>query len=917
MGLVSILSAAPGPIPLVHVLTEAEAHRTAKRDAEAAVLYERVLQRIEHGEPVPAGVDRERLSLAAAVAHLRAGSFSSAVTRARPASGSSVPAVRSEARWVLALALWQGGTPAEAVPLLGELTRHPQWGGQALTYQAMAAREAGQIDLAATLYERLAETAPQATDAADAALALVELNLERGRSGEARRGLLGLARRAEAIDNVAGWALVVVRVADAALKEDDPGAALALYQSLPTREELQRRHAERDRHLEKSLATLRSLAGNQVLDFESVRRLEQRRAQGARALTDLSRLEDFDALLLARRGRAFHARGLVWEAGLVLERLIERHPNSPEREAGFALWIRSLVEAGRVDRLDAGVKRFLETYPASPHAAQALTLAAQAAGARGDRDAQLKWLDQALQRSPSAELAETVLILQAQALVAVGRHDDARRSAERSLADYPEGRFVEEATYLRAMAGLLLGQPQRALAELAAYRERFPQGRFDSDAQYREAAAHYALGAPESALEVIGDWLRRHPDDHAQRGEVLSLLGDVSIALRREDDAIAAYEQALALELNLEARGYVLDELTRLQVARREFEPAARRWEITVTRDPDSPLVVQAAYWIGRLRLQGGDPDGAITGMVSLVRRHLTDPSREDVERVLLELARVAHRPGPGTSVAGAAETWLLAPEQRSHPTARARAWFVDAERAVLARRSEEGAALLARIARDCPLESLPAGLLGRVGDALRADGDAARARAAYEHLVATAPRSPFADFAYVGLGDLALDDGRADLALTHYEAAIDQAGARFKLKEATLGRARCLLALERWDDARTVYEQLATHRAWRGEATAESVLALGEIQARRREPEFLAQAQGFFQRVYLGYRKFTPWVARAYLRSGEVFEQLGQADEALRTYRELLRDERLTQTDEAEQARRHVRRLEQKGSSV
>ncbi|HNJ98730.1 MAG TPA: hypothetical protein PLV13_11425, partial [Ilumatobacteraceae bacterium] len=70
---------------------------------------------------------------------------------------------------------------------------------------------------------------------------------------------------------------------------------------------------------------------------------------------------------LALEGAGFSVGGVddfSNSSPVVLERLIDRHPNSPEREAGFALWIRSLVEAGRVDRLDAGVKRFLETYPA-------------------------------------------------------------------------------------------------------------------------------------------------------------------------------------------------------------------------------------------------------------------------------------------------------------------------------------------------------------------------------------------------------------------------------------------------------------------------------------------------------------------------------------------------------------------------
>jgi predicted TPR repeat methyltransferase len=41
---------------------------------------------------------------------------------------------------------------------------------------------------------------------------------------------------------------------------------------------------------------------------------------------------------------------------------------------------------------------------------------------------------------------------------------------------------------------------------------------------------------------------------------------------------------------------------------------------------------------------------------------------------------------------------------------------------------------------------------------------------------------------------------------------------------------------------------------------------------------------------VYVGYQKFLPWVAKAYMASAESFEKLGKMQEAANTYRELLR---------------------------
>ena len=60
--------------------------------------------------------------------------------------------------------------------------------------------------------------------------------------------------------------------------------------------------------------------------------------------------------------------------------------------------------------------------------------------------------------------------------------------------------------------------------------------------------------------------------------------------------------------------------------------------------------------------------------------------------------------------------------------------------------------------------------------------------------------------------------------------------------------------------------------REWRGESTAYSVYSLGEIEAKKQS---WAEANAYYQRVYVGYQKFLPWVAKAYIRSGECFEKL------------------------------------------
>ena len=90
--------------------------------------------------------------------------------------------------------------------------------------------------------------------------------------------------------------------------------------------------------------------------------------------------------------------------------------------------------------------------------------------------------------------------------------------------------------------------------------------------------------------------------------------------------------------------------------------------------------------------------------------------------------------------------------------------------------------------------------------------------------------KSPLVDYAYNGLAQIAFpeDYKKAD---RYFSKALDKGLAASKLKEITLGEGLTLLALNRPLDAKPLFEQVASTRAWRGEATALSVFSLGEIQ--------------------------------------------------------------------------------------
>ena len=164
-------------------------------------------------------------------------------------------------------------------------------------------------------------------------------------------------------------------------------------------------------------------------------------------------------------------------------------------------------------------------------------------------------------------------------------------------------------------------------------------------------------------------------------------------------------------------------------------------------------------------------------------------------------------------------------------------------------------------------------------------------------------------DYAYNGLGEIAYQKKDFPKALQLFNDGLDKIAASQKLKEITVGRAKTLLALGKLDEAQKAFEQVASVREWRGETTAFAVYSLGEIAAKRNK---WAEANAYYQRVFVGYQKFLPWVAKAYIGSGASFEKLGKNEEAVKTYQEMLRNEKLASFAETSEARKRLAALGQ-----
>ncbi len=272
--------------------------------------------------------------------------------------------------------------------------------------------------------------------------------------------------------------------------------------------------------------------------------------------------------------------------------------------------------------------------------------------------------------------------------------------------------------------------------------------------------------------------------------------------------------------------------------------------------------------------------------------------------------AEISPTPAAETEDPGAELDRLLSSAANEEPpTAKARILFAKAELARLRRQPAEEEKYIAEIATQFKPEELSPLLLGEAADYLLSQNKLDQAASFYQRLLDDFPKSQMVDYAYRGMGEIAHQKKDYPKALRFFTDGTEKIAATTKLKDITIGRAKTLLALGKLDEAQKGFEQVASVREWRGEATAYSVYSLGQIATKRGK---WAEANAYYQRVFVGYQKFLPWVAKAYIGSGESFEKLGKTQEATNTYRELLRNEKLANFSEAAEARKRLEALGQ-----
>jgi tetratricopeptide (TPR) repeat protein len=146
-------------------------------------------------------------------------------------------------------------------------------------------------------------------------------------------------------------------------------------------------------------------------------------------------------------------------------------------------------------------------------------------------------------------------------------------------------------------------------------------------------------------------------------------------------------------------------------------------------------------------------------------------------------------------------------------------------------------------------------------------------------------PRAIQKDKILAALGKIELERGNEQAALDYFTRFEKENLGSSIFGETMLAKAKLHHKRNQRDVTRRVLEEVLKSDATRGDIKAEALLLLGESHMAANDPK---PAIAYFQRIYVMYGRWKPWVAKAYLQSGQGFEKLNDTESARRTYQEL-----------------------------
>ncbi len=705
---------------------------------------------------------------------------------------------------------------------------------------------------------------------------------------------------------------LAMEIGDIAFDETEYDLALQAYRRVRTKEHLIRTQREWMDLLQRRL----SYINRQRIDpktinehFRLKRRIQSSLSRAGNTLDELIESPNHDALLYHRIGRCFFNNERYWEARVAFTRVVEDAVTEDVRESGMFDLVMVLARQRKFPKTIAQADVYLSEYGEvqkyiDNNRVPTIGYIRAEAFINDERFEEAEpALRDLMNRFPEHNQLARIEFYLALSLAMQEQFAESIEMFERWLRDYPNHIMHSDVRYWLAVALYYSGNHGAALPRFVDYANQNPLSIYTPEAEYRSAMCMYSLEQFQHAADTLESWLRSYPDHHFVY-EALITRGDALAAIGKLEEARASY-----LEVSPLAGPYYYMSLQRCAKVYKAlddpfyYKEMAAIFEQFIHEHPDSLNVVDAAYQAGSALRQINEIERARKLYWDSIERY---GNRTDWEGFTPLFDDLRHLYG------GDAVRELERLIENAYRDAYAEGLFTLAVRykwALARLKPLEGDELVAvnEIESRFDKEHMGAEELVAISETLLAADQRARARPYYEYVYKTFPKSRYLALALIRMAEDALAEENVETAFALVDNALQRAMDPEALIRGVYVRARCLHALERYEDAIHDYTQILAHRTAPRPMKPEAMLGIADCYEKNGE---LTKAVPYYQRIYVLYGAFSDAVAKAYWRSGQAFEEMNDYTAASRTYREMVANEALAEYPEFEKAKARLAEL-------
>lgn len=813
-----------------------------------------------------------------------------------------------------------------AIEALKIAAQDPKYRSEAGLWLGQTYTDLGKHDEALVVFKSLMGSDIRSPQQTTAAVEVIGLLADSGKLEDLVLYLDRLINQAGVRDAMAWYTNQVIVRADELVGTQAYDSALAIYRSIPSRNEIleiQKTALESQKRdvgiLERRVASEANMPLNKRSSASEL--LNAMKPAVELAETALAAIEAkpmLDAALLMRRGRCLYYLDRNEEALVCFRTIRTKYASSEEAKPAAYAEIIIYSKLKDIPKLEELCNAYLSKYPDSENAEQVATLAGEVLVQTGNWEKVRTFYTGLIKDFPKSESIDRYTFFQGLAYFQDGDFKAAMPIFAKFLKDFPNSTLVENALYYVAMGNFLQGKDRykETLSSIKEYLSKFPEGRYAGDLRYRLAFIDFndKVDQSDKLIRDLTSFIAKHPDDAAV-GSMLCLVADTykKKTSEKRDElarfqklALESYKKAVESDSPDDVIQYALDSATELLQSNKDWVGISALHGEFIKKHPDSPMLLQSVSWIVKSLARDGKVEEAAEMVANALKARIGDPSSEQVEFLIDELVKsIVPKKKPKDIDIDAVDKQLQdiinkAIKGQENATTNARLYYARARLAQMLRRQDRSDLYMKGIAtlntKD-PSVLSPA-LLAASGDILLKLGQLDDAAAMFQRLVDRYTDGLYADAGPVGLGYVALARKKPDEALKIFENALENNPGTSRFKETTLGKVEALVGLGRLDEAEKTALQIAGDKMFRGDGAGKAYLLLGDIYVKRAAKEsgvdarieLLKKAHAFYQRVYVAYQAYPEVCAEGYWRAYETLNELGDkamADETLKTFKE------------------------------